>query len=44
MTVLLMSYILLAGMFLTGGIIIIATGFDAVFNKITNARLQAQNS
>ena len=29
---------------LTGGIIIIATGFDAVFNKITNARLQAQNS
>lgn len=29
---------------LTGGIIIVATGFDAVFNKITNARLQAQNS
>ena len=29
---------------LTGGIIIIATGFDAIFNKITNARLQAQNS
>ena len=29
---------------LTGGIIIIATAFDAAFNKITNARLQALNS
>ncbi len=28
---------------LTGGIIIIATAFDSVFNKITNARLQAKN-